>query len=44
MLVMAGGRERDEDEFRRLLADGGWKLSRVVPTTSAVAVLEAVPV
>jgi SAM-dependent methyltransferase len=42
MLVYAGGRERTEDEFRRLLAAAGLVLSRVTPTAAAVSVLEAV--
>src|SRR6185369_10986956 len=31
MLVMAGGMERTEDEFRALLAEGGFALRRVIP-------------
>jgi hypothetical protein len=43
MLVMTpGGRERTEQEFRDLLASGGFRLNRVVSTPSAVSVLEAV--
>jgi hypothetical protein len=41
MLVLTGGRERTPDEFALLLADSGWKLSRVVPTLSAYSILEA---
>jgi hypothetical protein len=42
MLVLTGGRERTPDEFALLLADSGWKLSRVVPTLSAYSIVEAV--
>jgi hypothetical protein len=41
MMVMTGGRERTEDEFRRLLAGAGFRLARVVPTASMVSVVEA---
>lgn len=43
MLVMLGGRERSEQEFRALLGGGGWKLERVIPTTGLFALLEATP-
>jgi hypothetical protein len=41
MLVMAGGRERTEDEYRALFASAGLKLARVVPLPSGQSVLEA---
>ncbi|HUN87638.1 MAG TPA: methyltransferase [Terriglobales bacterium] len=44
MMLMPGGRERTEAEFRELLARAGFKLTRVVPTKSIVAVIEAVVV
>ncbi len=44
MLVYAGGRERTEDEYRVLLAGAGLELRGVLPTTSGITVLEAVPV
>jgi hypothetical protein len=44
MLVIPGGQERSEDEYRDLLAKAGFRLTRVVPTQSAVGVVEAVPV
>jgi hypothetical protein len=44
MLVIIGGRERTEDEFRDLLAASGLRLSRVIPTESVVSLIEAVPV
>jgi O-methyltransferase domain/Dimerisation domain len=44
MLVLTGGRERTETEYRSLLAAGGFALTRVVPTGSPMSVLEARPV
>jgi hypothetical protein len=42
MMVFPGGRERTEDEFRRLFATAGLQLTRVVPTKSPVCVVEGV--
>jgi cyclopropane fatty-acyl-phospholipid synthase-like methyltransferase len=42
MLVMTGGRERTEAEFRKLYEDSGFKLTRVVPTESPFSVIEGV--
>jgi O-methyltransferase domain len=42
MLVMTGGRERTEAEYRALLLAAGLGLSRIVPTQSEMNVLEAV--
>jgi hypothetical protein len=44
MLVYAGGCERTEAEYRDLLAAGGFRLTRIVPTQSPLSVIEAVPV
>jgi SAM-dependent methyltransferase len=44
MLVVVGGMERTEDEYRRLFESVGFRLARVVPTAVEVSVLEAVPV
>lgn len=44
MLVVPGGQERTEDEYALLLNKAGFRLTRVVPTESAVSVVEAVPV
>lgn len=41
--MIAGGRTRTVDEHRVLLAQAGLRLQRVVPTTAAVSILEAVP-
>lgn len=44
MLIMTGGRERTEAEFRKLYEDSGFKLTRVVPTESPFSVIEGVKV
>jgi ubiquinone/menaquinone biosynthesis C-methylase UbiE len=41
MLVMTGGRERTEEEFKQLLAAAGFRLLRIVPTLSGFSVIEA---
>jgi hypothetical protein len=43
MLVMTGGRERTEPEFRALLASAGLKVTRIVPTRNEMSIIEAVP-
>jgi hypothetical protein len=43
MLVLAGGQERTESEYATLLGKAGFRLNRVVPTESAVSVVEAIP-
>jgi hypothetical protein len=44
MLVGPGGQERTEPEYRALLGQAGFRLTTVVPTASAVSVVEAIPV
>ena len=44
MLVMTGGRERTEDEFRMLYDAAGFRLTRVVATESPFSVIEGVRV
>src|ERR1700674_5234432 len=44
MLVMLGGQERDPDEFTRLCADAGFRLTAIIPTASTHSVIEARPV
>lgn len=44
MLVMTGGRERTEEEFRQLYEASGFRLTRVVPTESPFSVIEGVRV
>ena len=43
MLVMPGGKERTEQEFRALFDRAGFTLTRVVPTKSPLSVVEARP-
>jgi hypothetical protein len=43
MLVLTGGQERTEPEYRELLDKAGFRMVRVVPTESAVSVVEAFP-
>ncbi len=43
VLLMGGGRERTEEEFRTLLAKSGFSLTRVMETNGDVSVLECVP-
>ena len=40
MLVGPGGEERTADEYRTLLAKAGLKLERLIPTDSAVSIVE----
>jgi hypothetical protein len=44
MLLVAGGRERTEDEYRRLLHSAGLGLCRTVPAALHVSVIEAMPI
>jgi hypothetical protein len=44
MLVMPGGMERTEEEYRTLLAGAGLKLARIVKSPTEMCVLEAVTV
>ena len=41
MLLIPGGRERTEDEYRTLLEKAGFELSRIVPTSTEISVIEA---
>ncbi len=42
MLLIPGGKERTESQYRTLLAAAGFELRRVIPTTSSVSVIEGV--
>jgi hypothetical protein len=42
MLVMVGGQERTEAEYRDLLASAGLRVTRIVPTPAAMSLIEAV--
>lgn len=43
MLVFLKGKERTEPEWRKLLADAGFRLTRIVETKSPLNLIEAVP-
>jgi ubiquinone/menaquinone biosynthesis C-methylase UbiE len=44
MLLIPGGRERTEEEYREMYAKAGFKLERIVPTPTEVSVIEGKPV
>lgn len=43
MLIFPSGCERTEKQFRDLFAAASWRLTRIIPTSSAVSIVEAVP-
>lgn len=43
MLAMPGGKERTEAEYAALFRSAGLRLSRVIPTTTTMSVIEALP-
>jgi precorrin-6B methylase 2 len=43
MLVVAGGRQRSEQEFRSLYRAAGFELTKIVPTLARVSLIEGVP-
>ena len=43
MMVVPGGMERTEEEYRRLFATSGFALKRIVPTNSWISVIEGEP-
>jgi SAM-dependent methyltransferase len=42
MMLVVGGRERTEEQYRRLFSSAGLRLSRIVPTAHEVSVVEGV--
>ena len=40
MLVLPGGQERTEEEYRKLYRAAGFRLTRIVPTAAEVSVIE----
>jgi hypothetical protein len=44
MLVLPGGMERTEKEFRELFAASGFRLERIIPTPALQSIIEGVPV
>lgn len=43
MLLVPGGKERTETEFKALLEGSGWRLTRVIPTPAGKSIIEGVP-
>jgi hypothetical protein len=43
MLINVGGRERTQAEFEKLLQRAGLRLQKIIPTESALYILEATP-
>jgi hypothetical protein len=43
MLTATGGRERTADEHRVLLASAGFQLTRVIPVSTEIMIVEARP-
>jgi hypothetical protein len=43
LVLSAGGRERSEEEYAGLLAAAGFRLKRVIPTSSTASLIEAIP-
>jgi hypothetical protein len=43
MLTVTGGVERSQSEFQQILAQSGFELGRVYPTTTHQSIIEAVP-
>jgi hypothetical protein len=44
LVITSGGRERTEDDFRKLYQAAGFELTRVMPTQSPVSVVEGTKV
>jgi hypothetical protein len=44
MMVLPGGIERTEEEYRLLLKQAGFQLSSIIPTTSVISVVEGKPI
>jgi hypothetical protein len=42
MLLLTGGRERSEEEYRSLLRSNGFELTHLMPTPSMLSIIEAV--
>jgi len=40
MLVIPGGEERTEEEYRKLYQAAGFRMTRIVPTKAEVGVIE----
>jgi hypothetical protein len=42
MMLLVGGRERTQEEYRQLFSAAGLKLNRIIPTLSEVSIVEGV--
>ena len=42
MLIAPGGLERTPSEFKQLLEDSGFKMTRIIPTQGLMSIVEAV--
>lgn len=42
MMLLVGGRERTEAQYRELFAQAGLRLTRIVPTAHEVSIIEGV--
>ena len=40
MLLIPGGKERTEDEYRTLFGEAGFELTRVIPTSTEISIVE----
>lgn len=43
MMLIVGGRERTEEQYRQLLQQAGLKLNRIISTAHEISIVEAVP-
>ena len=43
MMITYGGKERSENQYRRLFSDAGFELTRIVPTRVGVSIIEGMP-
>lgn len=44
MLVLLSGRERTAAEYKELLTASGFRLNQIIPTTSRLSIIEAIPI
>jgi hypothetical protein len=44
MLVMLGGQERTAEDFERLYAEAGFRLTEIIGTGSSMSIIEGVPI
>jgi len=42
MLLIPGGKERTESEYRELFNEAGFELSQIVPTNTELSIVEGV--